>query len=138
MGAGCSVNLEATMPRPFVLLLPLLAGCAAASTEAEQPAPERTPIITRVATSEGAGVAKVADVAEMRVELVDEACRTGDRMPTARLDVGNLAPMPSAQPTRLPYIPNLCPVIAAPAQKPAMPAVLQRDPKRVRTAPVQP
>ncbi len=119
----------------FVLILPVLAGCASAAAEpATQPAPERRPVITRIVRADTSGVAATdgTKLTSEKIELIDGACQTGDRMPTARLDFGQLAPMPSAQPGgELPYIPNVCPVLAAPGQKPASPAALQRGPKRV-------
>lgn len=131
------------MRRSFVLVLPLLAGCAAAQAEtAQPPASESRPVITRIGTSEGrepAGVKTPSVVAVQVPVSVAEACQTGDRMPVARLDADEAAPMPSAQPARaLPYIPNACPVTVAPAQKPAVPAVHPRGEKRVPTAPDQP
>ena len=107
----------------FVFALPLLAGCASAGAESTAaPAPERGPVITRIVRAETISAAKG----------VHGACRTGDRMPVSRLDAGKLAPMPSARTSRaVPYIPNVCPVLAAPGQKPASPAALRHGPKRV-------
>jgi hypothetical protein len=121
----------------FVLVLPLLAGCASAQAETAQPsAPASQPgIITRIGTSEGTVPAGEKIRAVPATVTVAGACQTGDRMPVARLDADETAPMPTTQPGRaLPYIPNACPVTVTPAQKPAVPAVLQRVP----TAPVQP
>jgi hypothetical protein len=129
-----------TMHRSFVLVLPLLAGCASARAENAQPsAPATQPIITRIGTSEGTEPAGVKIRAVPVPVTVAEACQTGDRMPVARLDADEAAPMPSAQPPRaLPYIPNACPVTVAPAQQPPVPVVHPREPKDVPTAPVQP
>ena len=126
------------MRRSFVLALPLLAGCASARAEtAQSSAPATQPLITRIGTSYGTEPA-VEKIRAVTV-TVAAACPTGDRMPVARLDADEAAPMPSAQPTRaLPYIPNACPVTVAPAQKPAVPAVHPRGQERVPTAPVQP
>lgn len=130
------------MRTSFVLALPLLAGCASAAERAAEPAPERRPVITRIASTDRPRtvIGDSAKVAGMRIEMMEDApCQTGDRMPTAGLDPGQLAPMPSAQPLReLPYIPNLCPVTAAPEYKPSVPAVLQRPPKHVREPGEQP
>lgn len=121
---------------PFVLVLPVLAGCASVAADpATQPAPERRPVITRIVRADTPRITTIdtEKVTVQRIQRVDGACQTGDRMPTARLDFGELSPMPSAQATRaVPYIPNVCPVLAAPGQKPASPAALQRGPKRVR------
>ncbi|HLM67545.1 MAG TPA: hypothetical protein VK358_08470, partial [Longimicrobium sp.] len=100
------------MRKAIVLALPLLAGCASAAAET---GPQRAPVIRRVATT----TYVVGDSSKTGtiIPLVDAPCHTGDRMPTGRLDLGQLAPMPSARPQgALPYIPNLCPVIAAPGQ----------------------
>jgi hypothetical protein len=119
----------------LVLALPLLAGCASAAAEpASEPAPERRPVITQVVTARpSTAAADSGKVAGTRIEMmVDAPCQTNDRMATGTLDFGNVTPMPSAQPAReLPYIPNICPVLAAPEYKPASPAALQRGPKRV-------
>jgi hypothetical protein len=120
----------------FVLVLPVLAGCASAAAEpATHSAPERRPVIMRIVRADTPRITTIdaAKVTVARIQLVDGACRTGDRMPTARRDFGALAPMPSAQTTReVPYIPNVCPVLATQGHKPAAPAALQRGPKRVR------
>jgi hypothetical protein len=132
-----SMNEEMTMRRSVVLVLPLLAGCASAHVESAQPSATASQpgIITRIGTSEGTVPAGEKVRAEPATVTVAGACQTGDRMPVARLDADEAAPMPNTRPTRaLSYIPNACPVTVAPAQKPAVPAVHQRVP----TAPVQP
>jgi hypothetical protein len=74
--------------------------------------------------------ADTARLSSVRMELVDAPCQTGDRMPVSRTPPADVPPMPSARPLReLAYIPNVCPVIAAPTQKPATPVDL-RGPKR--------
>lgn len=118
------------MRRSFVLIMPLLAGCAAAQVEtAQPPASESRPLITRIGTSEGTEpVGEKIRAVPMKVAVAG-ACQTGDRMPVARLDADEAAPMPNTHPTRaLSYIPNACPVTVAPAQKPAVPAVHPREP----------
>lgn len=112
------------MRKAFVLSLTLLAGCAPGP---ETPASQPSPVIRRVASAdEPADTTRLSGV---RIELVDAPCQTGDRMPVSRTQPADVPPMPSALPLReLPYIPNVCPVIAAPAQKPATPIHL-RGPK---------
>jgi hypothetical protein len=117
------------MRKAIVLALPLLAGCASAAAE---PASQPGPVIRRVATTTTYVLGDSTKTGTI-VPLVDAPCRTGDRMPTARLDFGQLAPMPSALPQgAIPYIPNVCPVIALPGARASSPAVLQRGPKQVQ------
>lgn len=115
------------MRKTFVLTLPLLAGCALAQPEPPRP----QPVIARIVASDGA--TNTAQLKAEPVRLVDAACQTGDRMPTARLQQpGERTSMPNMQPLRpLPFIPNLCPVIAAPAEKPAVLVGHLRGPERV-------
>lgn len=113
------------MRTTYIPCLLLLAGCASARAV---PAEQRKPVITRIVSAQ-----PVADTAAKGViELVDAPCSTGDRMPTALYRADDLPLMPSAEPAALPYIPNVCPVIAAPGGKAASPAALQRGPKRIR------
>lgn len=122
------------MRHAILLALPLLAGCAPAAAE---PASEPRPVIRRLATTyvvdDSIRAAKVPSTRAGEIPLADGPCQTGDRMPTGRLDFGALPQMPSARPTApLPYIPNVCPVLAQPAGQPANPVIHLRGLKRVQ------
>jgi hypothetical protein len=122
----------------FVLSLALLAGCAPAPV---QPAPQPGPVIRGVAGTEqvtAVPVVVTGQPAKGRM-VVEGACETSDPMPVHRTQPADVPPMPSARPPGpLAYIPNVCPVIAVPQQKPAVPAVLQRPPERVAEPAPQP
>lgn len=124
------------MRKTFLLALPLLAGCASA---AAKPSSRPGPVIRPVATAyyvadDSAGMTKIPSTRAVQIPLTDGPCRTGDRMPTGRLDFGALPPMPSARPSgALPYIPNVCPVLVQPGIEANSPVIYLRGPKRVET-----
>lgn len=136
---GLPLKGNVIMRKSFVLSLVLLAGCASAAAE---PARQPGSVIRRVATIEQVTAQPVVDTGQFpkgRIELVDAACQTGDPMPVHRTQPADVPPMPSARPLGpLAYIPNVCPVIAVPQQKPASPVVHIPAPKQVTEVAPQP
>ncbi|HST57895.1 MAG TPA: hypothetical protein VLK84_04335, partial [Longimicrobium sp.] len=64
---------------PFVLVLPVLAGCTSTAAEpATQPAPERRPVITRIVRTDTPRITTIDAVkgTGQRIEIIDGACQT--------------------------------------------------------------
>lgn len=86
-------------------------------------------MIRRIAASDA--TADTVRLTAEEIRLVDGPCQTNDPMPNGGPRAGDVPPMPSALPLRpLPYIPNVCPVIAAPGRKAVSPVQPLRGPKR--------
>jgi hypothetical protein len=143
------------MQRSKYLCLLLLAGCASASVTPEsQPQPQsrqdvirRAPGIASVTIPDSVQRVKAQPA---RFRIVSAACQTNDPMPNAspgstlvppgqpRITPGAPNNVPGTMPNApmlqsIPYIPNACPVTAGPLANQSLPAVLQREEKRIPT-----